>query len=97
MLKVGGPNLEIVISSPKRTFQACAVSLLLPRTLKARLQRRNGNGETPASQSNQNSIYKSYLFEDYNPREITKLIFSHALMLIEGSPTGAGLSMPQSG
>jgi hypothetical protein len=38
--------------------------------LKARLQRRNGNGETPASQSNQNSIYKAYLFEDYNPGEI---------------------------
>jgi hypothetical protein len=44
--------------------------LLLPRTLKARLQRRNGNVETPASQSNQNSFCKSYLCEDYNPGEI---------------------------
>jgi len=51
-------------------FQACVVSLLLPRTLKAHLQRWNGNGETPASQSNQNSVCKYYLCEDYNPGEI---------------------------
>jgi hypothetical protein len=51
-------------------FQACIVSFLLPWTLKACLQRRNGNGETPTSQSNQNSICKAYLCEDYNPGEI---------------------------
>jgi hypothetical protein len=44
--------------------------ILLPRTLKARLQRRKGNCETPASQSNENSNCKSYLCEDYNHEEI---------------------------
>jgi hypothetical protein len=51
-------------------FQACAISLPLPWTLKAHLHRRNGNGETPASQSNQNSICKAYLCEDDNSGEI---------------------------
>jgi hypothetical protein len=39
------------------------------------LHRRNGNGETPASQSNQNSICKAYLCEDHNSGEI-RIIFS---------------------
>jgi hypothetical protein len=51
-------------------FQTCTVLLLLPRMLKAHLQRRKRNCETPASRSNQNSKCKSYLHEDYNPREI---------------------------
>jgi len=51
-------------------FQTCIVLLLLLWTLKARLQRRKGNCETPASQSNHNSNCKSYLHEDYNPGEI---------------------------
>jgi hypothetical protein len=51
-------------------FQTCIVILLLPWTFKARLQRRKGNCEPPASQSNHNSNCKSYLHEDYNPGEI---------------------------